>query len=64
MEFICCKENMRTLFFLPTICKIERKEGGGDLSDYLKNRDNFEYFMRGYKNDAYRNVMEWLDKKK
>ena len=28
MEFIYCKEKMRTLFFLPTICKIERKEGG------------------------------------
>ena len=36
----------------------------GDLSDYLKNRDNFEYFMRGYKNDAYRYVMKWLDEKK
>lgn len=28
MEFICCKGKMQTLFFLPTICKIERKEGG------------------------------------
>lgn len=36
----------------------------GDLSDYLKDRGNLEYFMRGYKNDAYRCVMEWLDKKK
>ena len=36
----------------------------GDLSDYLKDRSNLEYFMRGYKNDAYRYVMEWLDKKK
>ena len=36
----------------------------GDLSDYLKNRNNFEYFMRGYENDAYRHIMEWLDKKK
>nr|DAP28795.1 MAG TPA: hypothetical protein [Caudoviricetes sp.] len=25
MEFICCKGKMRTLFFLPTICKIERR---------------------------------------
>lgn len=36
----------------------------GDLSEYLKNRNNFEYFMRGYENDAYRHIMEWLDKKK
>ena len=36
----------------------------GDLSDYLKDRSNLEYSMRGYKNDAYRYVMEWLDKKK
>ena len=36
----------------------------GDLSDYLKDRSNLEYFMRGYKNDAYRYVMEWLDKNK
>ena len=36
----------------------------GDLSDYLKNRNNFEYFMRGYRNDAYRHVMKWLDEKK
>lgn len=36
----------------------------GDLSDYLKDRSNLEYLMRGYKNDAYRYVMEWLDKKK
>lgn len=35
----------------------------GDLSDYLKNRDNFEYFMRRYKDDAYRHVMEWLENK-
>ena len=25
----------------------------GDLSDYLKNRDNLEYFMRSYKDSAY-----------
>lgn len=36
----------------------------GDLSDYLKERYHLEYFMRGYKDDAYSNVMEWLDKKK
>lgn len=36
----------------------------GDLSDYLKDRGNLEYSMRGYKDDAYRCVMEWLDKKK
>ena len=36
----------------------------GDLSDYLKNRDNLEYFMRSYKDSAYHNIMEWLDKKK
>lgn len=36
----------------------------GDLSDYLKNRDNLEYFMRSYKDNAYHNIMEWLDKKK
>lgn len=36
----------------------------GDLSDYLKDRNNFEYFMRGYKDDAYRHIMEWLDEKK
>lgn len=28
MEFIRSTGKMRTLFFLPTICKIERKEGG------------------------------------
>lgn len=36
----------------------------GDLSDYLKDRGNLKYFMRGYENDAYNSVMEWLDKKK
>ena len=36
----------------------------GDLSDYLKDRNNFEYFMRHYEDDAYRHIMEWLDKKK
>lgn len=36
----------------------------GDLSDYLKDRGNLEYFMRGYKEDAYSSVMKWLDKKK
>lgn len=36
----------------------------GDLSDYLKKRDNLEYFMRSYKDNAYHNIMEWLDKKK
>ena len=36
----------------------------GDLSDYLKNRDNLEYFTRSYKDSAYHNIMEWLDKKK
>ena len=36
----------------------------GDLSDYLKDRSNLEYFMRGYKNNVYLHVMEWLDKKK
>lgn len=35
----------------------------GDLSDYLKDRNNFEYFMRSYENDAYRHVMEWLDER-
>lgn len=35
----------------------------GDLSDYLKNRDNLEYFMRRYKDDAYRHIMKWLDEK-
>lgn len=28
MAFIYCKGKIQTLFFLPTICKIERKEGG------------------------------------
>ena len=28
------------------------------------NRDNLEYFMRSYKDSAYHNIMEWLDKKK
>ena len=28
MEFIRSTRKMRTFFFLPTICKIERKEGG------------------------------------
>lgn len=36
----------------------------GDLSDYLKDRGNLKYFMRGYENDAYNSVMKWLDKKK
>lgn len=36
----------------------------GDLSDYLKDRGHLEYFMRSYKDDAYRHVMEWLDEKK
>lgn len=30
----------------------------------LKDRGNLKYFMRGYENDAYNSVMEWLDKKK
>ena len=28
MEFIWSNDKMKTCFFLPTICKIERKEGG------------------------------------
>lgn len=36
----------------------------GDLSDYLKDRGNLKYFIRGYENVAYNSVMEWLDKKK
>lgn len=29
MEFVYCKEDLRgVLFFLPTICEIERKDGG------------------------------------
>lgn len=35
----------------------------GDLSDYLKERGHLEYFMRRYKDDAYNNIMKWLDKK-
>jgi hypothetical protein len=35
----------------------------GDLSDYFKD-GNFDYTLRRYKEDAYRHVMEWLDKKK
>lgn len=34
----------------------------GDLSDYFKNGD-FDVTLRTYKKDAYRHVIEWLDKK-
>lgn len=34
----------------------------GDLSDYFKD-GNFDVTLRTYKKDAYRYVIEWLDKK-
>lgn len=34
----------------------------GDLSDYFKD-GNFDYTLRRYKEDAYRNIMEWLEEK-
>lgn len=34
-----------------------------DLSDYFKD-GNFDVSLRVYKDDAYRHIMEWLDKKK
>lgn len=34
-----------------------------DLSEYFKD-GNFDVSLRVYKDDAYRNIMEWLDKKK
>ena len=34
------------------------------LAVYATGKYNFEYFMRGYQNDAYRYVMKWLDEKK
>ncbi len=34
-----------------------------DLSEYFKD-GNFDISLRTYKTDSYRNVMEWLDKKK
>lgn len=35
----------------------------GDLSDYFKD-GNFDYTLRRYKEDAYRHVMDWLDRYK
>mgnify|MGYP004460541857 CR=1 FL=1 len=35
----------------------------GDLSDYFKD-GNFDVTLRKYKEDSYRNIMTWLDKKK
>lgn len=35
---------------------------GCDLSDYFKD-GNFDYTLRRYKQDAYRHIMEWLNKK-
>lgn len=34
-----------------------------DLSEYFKD-GNFDVSLRVYKDDAYRNIMEWLDKNK
>nr|DAU24855.1 MAG TPA: hypothetical protein [Caudoviricetes sp.] len=34
-----------------------------DLSEYFKD-GNFDVSLRVYKDDAYRHIMEWLDKKK
>lgn len=43
-------------------CNLVNGYWRSDLSDYFKN-GNFDITLRGYKNDAYRHVMNWLDEK-